>query len=570
MLKRVLTYLILAITVQQTSVAQATDLNAAFSSLIGGNGMASVSGPGAYKTDTRNVFVAGGIEARFPRTKSSVSLLSISPPTMPTAGCGGISAHFGGFSFVSGEQIEQLIKNIGQNAVGMVVSVVIKTLCPICDAVIQAMTKLAADAAKLSIDSCAVATNIVSSVIGEGAQSSHITSVCGKNVTVGGKEGDYLSAINGINAVCSNMTSAMETVGKAIRSAEGKDGKPAAGATAADIETAKEIRSNNRYGNTTWNLLNEVYGPIKDFDSEEGREDLRNRMLLLNVLGTTIWTEGKEPGLPNNPFETGKNATLSPKQLFDLFMCGAPANFTETGAVGSYDRNRNTLAYCKFFYGSSSDKSLGYLGQDGGYNWTVYECPRLDANNADGNWKECLNMRPIALKDSMLLKGSGFLTQTDAILIDAVEAVKNNKGPFSDKFMQLVAAVNFPIYQAVNAAAIYPSSTGDLMSTMSILVAESLVYAKLEDVTRPQGKNANDMKIKRELALRIYDVLEAMNKQHLSQKESYGRMMTIQEGAAHSIRQINLAIQKQVLTPELLGNSKYGQSAIDSIKQQQK
>lgn len=552
MLKRVLTYLILAIMVQQTAVAQASDLNSAFSTLIGGSGMASVSGPGAYKTDSRNVFVAGGVEARFPRARS-VSLLSITPPTMPTAGCGGISAHFGGFSFVSGAEIEQLIRNIGQNAVGMVVSVVIKTLCPICDAVIQAMTKLAAAAAKLSIDSCAVAQNIVSSVIGEGSQDQHTELACGKKVAVGGKSGDYLAATQGIDAICASAMSAMETVQGFINSAEGKGKEPA---TPLDLELAAKVKLENRYGNTTWNLINDVYGKV-DFGTTAGKEELRNRMMLLNVLGTSILVPDQaEPGKPIIPTQTGK--TISPKQLFDLFMCGAPKSYTDAGGVGKTDRTRTTMAYCEQFYGSSSDKTLGNLGQDGGYDWNVWECPPDDLN-------ECLNMRSVPLRESTMLQGSGFLYQTEGILLQAVDAVANNKGPFSDDFMKLVATVNFPLYQAVNAAAIYPASAGDLMSTMSVLVAESLVYAKLEAILTPQGKNPNPPKIRQDLALRVYDVLEAMNKMHLSQKESYGRMMTIQEGAAHSIRQINLAIQKQVMSPELLGNAKYGQSAIDSI-----
>lgn len=568
MLKRILTHLVLAATLLQASTVHATDLSSAFQTLVGDNGMGTASGPGSYSTDSRNVFVAGGVEVRFPRSKTSVSLLSITPPTMPTAGCGGISAHFGGFSFVSGDQIEKLIKNIGQNAVGMVVSVVIKTLCPICDAVIQAMTKLAAEAAKLSIDSCAVATNLVHMAIGDGGQDAGITSSCGKQVTQSGTESDWLKAMNGIDAVCSNLTSAMQKVGGAIRRAEGKgqDGmatnvKP----TAIDQETAKDNRKHNRYGNTTWNLLNEAYGKI-DFNSPTAQTELRNRMLLMNVLGTTIYREQDESMSKPVESETGKPPTISAKQMFDLFMCGAPTSYTAAGTVGagSTASTRNTRNYCNLFYGDSK-KMDG--GQSGGYDWWVYECPRVGAGNEQDNWETCLTVKVRRLHESEILRGSGFLAQTETLLLGAVNSVKNNDDKFDPRFLKLVQTVNFPLYQAVNAAAIYPASTGDLMTTMSVMVAESLVYAKLEEITAPQGRNPNDIKIKAELAQRVYEVLENMNRMHLSQREAYGRMMTVQEGAMHSIRQINLAIQKQVMTPALLGNVKFSEATVNAMSE---
>jgi hypothetical protein len=573
MLKRFFTYFVLAVGVLQSTGANATDLDRAFSSLVGGNAMATGSGPSMQSTATRQVFVAGGIEARFPRSKGTVSLLSITPPTMPTAGCGGISAHFGGFSFVSGAQIEQLIKNIGQNAVGMVVSVVIKTLCPICDAVIQAMTKLAQDAAKLAVDSCAVATNIVNTVASTAAASGTTGStgtnpaltstVCGKNVSISGGSEDYLSAVQGIDSVCGSLSSAMAAVGKAIRKAEGKDG-PAGEASVADKESRDEMMRDNAWGNTTWNALNAIYGVIETANTDEQKDDLRNRMLLMNVLGTEIITDKDEKATTYLP-DNGENSTLSGKQLFELFMCGAPANYTEGGESGAWLKTRNTREYCKYFYGSPADKVVGGLGQNGGYSYWVYECPPADLQG-NPNFKSCLHMRKVALKDSTMLKGVGFLAQTEILLSEAVEAVRTNKkGGFDPRFLALANSVNFPIYQAVNAAAVYPASTADLMSTMSVLVAESLVYAKLEEVVRPQGKNADRMTIKRDLALRVYDVLENMNKMHLAQKESYGRMMSVQEGAVHSIRQINLAIQKQVMTPELLGNNKMSAAMANSV-----
>jgi len=575
MLKRLITYAVLAVTVFQTSAVHATDLDKAFSSFIGDANVTS-TGPGRYNSASRTTFVAGGIEARFPQGTSQVSLLSISPPSMPTAGCGGISAHFGGFSFVSGDQIEKLIKNIGQNAVGMVVSVVIKTLCPICDAVIQAMTKLAQDASKLAVDSCAVAQNLVGMAEASfkeqsGPNESFQSNVCGQAVTVSGKESDWLGAVQGIDGACSSLSKAMTNVGNVLRKAEGKGGSSGGGATEDEKALAAKIVYFNEMGNTTWNILNEVYGTGYDKNGNqipEFAELQRNKMLLMNVLGTSIITDPEKPGVPYLPGREGRNSMLSPKQLFELFMCGAPAGYTDTGDANSgWVKTPSTIKYCKYFYGSIGDKSLAGQGQSGGYDWQVYECAAAEGDPT--GYKECVNLVAKPLRESNVLKGAGFLPQTERVLYDAVETVATNgtNGKDLKKLISLANGVNFPIYQAVNAAAVYPASAGDLMSTMSVLVAESLVYAKMEEVLRPQGRNPNAMKIKRDLALRIYDVLEGMNKMHLSQRESYGRMMAVQEGAVHSIRQINLAIQKQVMTPELLGNSKYSSAVVNSMQE---
>lgn len=569
MLKRFFTYFVLAVTIAQSSGAHATNLDTAFQSLTG-TSMATVSGPGFYNSQTRNVFIAGGAEVRFPPAQRNISMLSITPPNL-SAGCGGISAHFGGFSFISGAQIEQLIKNIGQNAVGMVVSVVIKTLCPICDAVIQSMMKLAAEAARLAINSCAIATNLTS-MIGADKNPEAGTPVCGKNVAVKGKSEDYLAAVNGISAACVGMQKVMAETQKIIAAAEGRnpDGTPSGKPVdPADVDSKRDIEFHNLYGNTTWNLLNAVYGPAKNVDDtkEAGQDDLRNRMLLMNVLGFEL-TVAPKPGAPAGATTSmphvGKNPTLASRHLFDLFMCGAAIGpSTPSKTTEGMDSTPSTRLYCKSFYAGSADpKALGQ-GQDGGAAYTVWECAKDDI-------EKCERPIEVVLGESKILKGRGFLPQTEILLNEAVEAVRENRAAgFSAQFLELIKQVNFPIYQAVNAAAVYPASTHDLMSSMSILVAESLTYARLERMLQFAGRNTSDVKVNKELAQRVYAAVEAMNKGHLAQKESYGRMMAAQEGMVQSIRQINLAVQKQVLTPNLLGNHKYSSQVAASIAKQQ-
>jgi hypothetical protein len=382
--------------------------------------------------------------------------------------------------------------------------------------------------------------------------------------------------MQGIDSVCGDLNKAMGTVQGFINSMEGldKDGKPTSTKpTPEQRQAAAEVKYLNAWGNKTWNTLNALYGPLRtpigesgvaepipgatslELTGDELQTAFRNRMLLLNLIGTEIVTKPGDTRGNAMPFQDVVNKSLSPKNLFDLFMCGAAPAYNEAGNPVEFAQTSNSRVYCKDFYN----------GSKGGYNWVLWECPEKDNAGLD-NMGSCVLMKPVALQDTSILRGLGFLPQTEILLRKAVQAVRENdpKG-FDPAFIKLTQTVNFPIYQAVNAAAVYPASTDDLLSTMSILVSESLVYAQLEDLLAAQGRNPQYAALQRESAVRVYQALEEVNRAHLSQRESYGRLMTMQEGAVQAIRQVNLAIQKQVLTPELLGNTRFGASAVKSV-----
>lgn len=537
MLKRLFATITLAAFAFQGTTAHATDLDSSFNTLM------TYTTPGTYSTSTRTAFTGGGIDVRFPRATSTMSLLSINPPTLPSAGCNGISAHFGGFSFVSGKQIEQLIKNIGQNAVGMVVSVVIKTLCPICDAVIQAMTKLAQDAARMSVNSCEIGSSIAASLMGTTGRGSQETvkNMCSDDMSVANNVSeDSLSAIRGVNSACGNLQNAMKWMGDKMRPTN-PDGSPKA--ECITIECSK-MKTENLFGNLTWNDLNELYGKI---NSDTSDDEKRNRVLLLNAIGTEIRSDVDAAGTGEYPQYT-LVPQISGKDMFDLFMCGVPGSFAP-GAAGSTATYAVSMKYCaKFFDSGNAQAALPY--------------PVMDCSH---DWAACNPPKSVPLASAKMLVGKGYLPQTEQILFEAVEAVRTNQGPFSPQFMAMVDQLPFPIYQAVNAAAVYPASARDLVATMSVLVAESMVSAKLEEILRPQGRNRNKAMISQRTVDRVVAFLENLQKSHVEQRASFGRLMTMQEAAVQSIRQVNLAIQKQVLTPQLLGNQKYGEAVAGSL-----
>jgi len=154
LLKKILCLVLAVTTAIAPLSANAVDLGKAFDNLIGPGVGVTVNQPGRYQSGARNSFSGGGVEVRVPRATNVPQLFSISPPRIE-AGCNGISAHFGGFSFISGKEFEALLKQIASGAaLGFVTSLVMKTLCPPCEAIVQELKTAAQFAANLAKNSC--------------------------------------------------------------------------------------------------------------------------------------------------------------------------------------------------------------------------------------------------------------------------------------------------------------------------------------------------------------------------------------------------------------------------------
>ena len=95
--------------------AWAGGISGALSNLLSGTDV-SANGPGYFSSEARGVYLMGGAQVRFP-TRTSPALISVNPPYV-YAGCGGISAYFGGFNYISGQQIKQPTRQGNQGGNG--------------------------------------------------------------------------------------------------------------------------------------------------------------------------------------------------------------------------------------------------------------------------------------------------------------------------------------------------------------------------------------------------------------------------------------------------------------------
>jgi hypothetical protein len=551
MFKKILTFFLALFVAAQPLVAAAGDLDAAFGNLLGPGAAVAVNNPGHYQSGARNSFVAGGLEMRVPHASSSPQLFSVTPPNV-TAGCNGISAHFGGFSFISGQEFEQMLKSIASGAaLGFVSMMVMKTMCPPCEAVVQFLKTAAQQAARLSKDSCQWGQELAQKYMAGDSSGGDPISVCGTTISGSGTSSDFLKATN---EGCKSVVSAVDAL----------KGENSATASSPDGKALLQCETQAGSGNATWRRLS-AFDASGTTTAEKGTDAYKRKLLLLNLLGAELGQDGSDSEVS---YETeGGTITLgekkphdyatprlSPENAVALFMCGTPgaATTTSTGAAQS-----RVAEYCASFYanktsGATTGGALSDLSAT-----KVYACD-----------DEAATCQVLKLKDAntVLAGGTGFLVNVNSLLQQGVDAVRtNNKMP--DDVIRLMQVAPYPLYQAINAAAVYPAAADDLIDSMSILVAEQAAVAYLDDALRlPGGPNAAGKgclsQPQAEQILKAVGTMRAANK---SRKVEIGQNITMQEALTEQIRQINLTIQKQVMTQDMLATGRYAQSVNNAL-----
>jgi hypothetical protein len=573
MIKKILAITALAATFGLSDGASAMDLSQAFGNLTGASNMSSTQAAQVYKSASRTSMDLGGVQMRVPR--SQATLFSITPPSI-SASCAGISAHFGGMSFISGSEIQTMIQHIEQGIPGAVLQLAIKLLCPQCEAVLQAMEKLAQDAAKLAIDSCHVSGQIASyaeqsGIMGSPGSGNRATNFCAQQQSGSGAATDSL--MGELSSACSSTNSALNSISTWMNSADTSIG----GGTSS--QKAQELSKIGLYGNRTWdNLSNAGWCPPKldqagnatqtcfpDDPNTEGQ--LHTKLLLMNLLGTSVIsapaaTSGStastsaSSGAGTTPGSVGSSdgnliypANVTVDDVYDMLMCGAPVTADASqkdGLAGTQYNTRSMLQVCTPFW-NSKYKSM-----------QLYDC-------ADNDYMRCANVtiNPSGNLSSPLFTGPGFIYQVTKLLTDAAANVANNT-PWdwntseNQQLAALVSAAPFPLYQAINAAAVYPTAAADLLDSMGLETAELMVYSTIGDMLSPVARPAGQAQVASAAAMeRMYKALGAIRTEVTNHERVLGGQIALQEALSREIVQINQTIQRQVLSDDFLGNTRF-------------
>jgi hypothetical protein len=178
--------------------------------------------------------------------------------------------------------------------------------------------------------------------------------------------------------------------------------------------------------------------------------------------------------------------------------------------------------------------------------------------------KLCDDMKMAPL--SSVVTGTGFIPQINNILMQAVKAVQTNQ-PMPAQALSLMQLAPFPLYQAVNAAAVYPSAGMDLLDSLSVIIGEQLASTLLDQMLSLSNAHPGQAGTY-EQAQQVLRATEQMRSLVQSRQQELAQNIVMQQQLAEQIRILNQTIQQKVLSPGLLGNAQYGQALYTGITPQ--
>jgi conjugative transfer pilus assembly protein TraH len=557
--------LTLALTVGlQPFAAQAVDLGEAFMGITGSGSAISTNDAGRYTSAARTGFTAGGIEIRVPRSGTAPQLVSVTPPRI-SAGCNGISAHFGGFSFISGAEFGQLLKQIASGAaLGFVSSLVMKTLCPACEAVVQELKSAAQAAARLAKDSCDIGKGFAADFTKGLDPEGDGIGVCAETSKYEGINSDVLSAYQ---TTCKTLWAASTFMNSKIPTTDDN------GSTVDKGQALAAVQCKAGSGNTSWLRLSQL-------DNKGGDGGLNNeanvrKLMLINLMGADMISRGAGQSVGcdtgNGKFweasEGGENnkfcaPVIDARRLTGYFMCGASL----TGTVPVGKMSSRIIEYCKSFLkgGAPGDKVRATQVD------MLWQCKA--SRGGPDDYAQCNYLQLANASD--VVKGEGFLVQVNSLLREGVQRVRDGT-PFmsggkaaDDKAQRILALINaapYPLYQVINAAAVYPAAADELVDSMSVLVAEQFAYAMFDEMLRLEGRSSDNYCMSRAQATTMLDFVGSLRSQTQANFAVIARQFSVQQGISEQIRQVNQAIQRQVMSQDLLATGQLSESLNKAI-----
>ena len=161
-----------------------TDLDTFFDGL----GMTSnTTAPNVYQGQQAGFYTGGSLYARS-RVRDT-QFASIQLPSM-RAGCGGIDVFTGGFSFIDGDQLVNLAKNVMNNATGYAFHLAMATISPMMESKMAFLNKWASDINRFNMNSCEASAALVGSVWAKDSIASQ--RIC---ETIGSSEGIFYDRV---------------------------------------------------------------------------------------------------------------------------------------------------------------------------------------------------------------------------------------------------------------------------------------------------------------------------------------------------------------------------------------
>lgn len=579
--------------------AQAADPAAAkiFETL---KGTTTIDQGGPIHSQARSIYSLGGGQVSFQGKK--VSLLAADPPSF-SAGCSGISWHFGGFAFISMDEIRQLVEAIAQASLGVAVDLAMQVLCPQCYAVMSKLREISNMMRNAAADACKVAKAMGTQLLKEfgvdipDKKQSNCAAYTGEN-------GQTTGWLNGVaSSLCGGLAS-IENWGKT----KGTEIMNYLNGTSTDPSKKPDQNLLYESGNVTYRALSAlgysdgfvkdlmlsiigmtVIHPVPDVDCKNAFKHLVGSnvpagapSIESDILTTTSDREVAKPGSTVKPSDAPSGTATTPpaggaktgstichapplikgvETITDMLICGPNpwANmrlFANRYFKGDVEALKNTSlgVVCAGAISRMADAGPPPPSMLDSTNPYVYTCR---ANSAE--CREPRMVRASTLVDSTGHNGfDGLAWMVGDALYDGVTQIIAGK-KLNDPTIALLNGTDYPLYRMLNMAAVYPGLAGDLLGAYGSTIATQHAMDTMEKVAMVGTQPAIDLKLQggvsqanvaqtREQIMQIIKVGQEVKSQILSRLAEKRNMV-------ETILQVNRTLQAEVISKGVTGNA---------------
>lgn len=237
----------------------------------------NATAPQAIKAQTMHVFTGGSLFMRTPNR--SYQLASFSPPSL-RSGCGGIDLFGGSFSFINADEFVQLLRNIGQNAAGMLFMTALQAMAPDNAEIMKYLQNAVQFVNRMNVNSCEAAQIALEKTGASAFLRDNIRKVINWSSSTPGQD-DYE---------------------KAKRTLSGDD-RRAQQAQNAIVASNPEANSSLVLGNLVWRALKRSGAASLLTDSE--------LMVIMSAIGTVVFSRPDGANENANPVLSHKPRTIT-------------------------------------------------------------------------------------------------------------------------------------------------------------------------------------------------------------------------------------------------------------------
>jgi Conjugative relaxosome accessory transposon protein len=573
-------------------------------------GTTTIDQGGSLHSQARSIYSLGGGMTSFQGKR--VSLLAVDPPSF-SAGCSGISWHFGGFAFISVDEIRQLVEAVAQASLGVAVDLAMQTLCPQCYAVMAKLRDIANQMRNAAADACKVAQNFGALLKDKG-----IFTPGGSNAKCaesGAAKGESASWLDSIAAGgCKLLTDAEAAVKKT-----GDDVTNWLGGGATSTGKTPSKDQVQAIGNQTYRALDALGykdGVAKDLmmsylgmtivvppdtdcksaftylqgtSSTSGTPTDTEKKLL--EVGATLMGEIKPTSDTTKPdvaqaaqkaaTAEGTGATRGPQ------VCYVPPMITGLEQIGislvcGFDPKADSERFAAKFHGGGgtsatpiarlSSTALGELCNVTATSGTGNPKVGIHVENftnpliltcRKGPDKECMRPRTQNVATLVGETGSGEYTGLAWYILDSlytgVDRVREGKEALPPETIAVLNGSGYPLYRLINLAAVYPGMADELLQAYGGIIAVQYVLDTLEKISRIGSQPAIHTAPSGGVAPgEIAQMREEINQMSIrtgTMKNQVLRRMNEKRALVDSIVQVNRAVQAEVISRGLGDNN---------------